>query len=160
MTTNLEPRFNTIATLPLPKKQVPKPQSSRFQWRLGEGNKTRFWYDTWLGDQRLLHVYPRLFQISVQKQKFVKEVGWWEDNEWKWGLIWRRRLFEWERIQLEELQLQLQSKNPIKDTTDTWWWAHDSNGKYSVSSTYNLIQDLQTDSQEIEFLIDVSLQEK
>lgn len=46
---------------------------------VGDGARTLFWEDIWLGKRKLAEVYPRLYDISFDKMKTVKQIvakGW------------------------------------------------------------------------------------
>lgn len=32
-----------------------------FIWKVGVGDKTRFWHDDWVDDKKLINLFPRLF---------------------------------------------------------------------------------------------------
>nr|AER13158.1 putative retrotransposon [Phaseolus vulgaris] len=42
-------------------------------WKVGYGNKARFWEDTWVGRNNLLSQYPRLFSLSLDQGLTVGE---------------------------------------------------------------------------------------
>jgi len=66
-------------------------------WRVGEGNKIRFWKDKWVGGTSLCSRFPGLYAISNCKDSTVGELGGWTHNEWVWNLTWRRTRLEWEK---------------------------------------------------------------
>jgi hypothetical protein len=41
---------------------------SRGSFKVGKGEGTRFWEDTWLGNKSLAHQYPSLYSIVQRKQ--------------------------------------------------------------------------------------------
>ena len=63
-------------------------------WKVGSGDKVRFWEDVWVGSSNLKAVYPRLFSLSLNQGHKVEEVGGWEGSMWRWSLSWRRVRFE------------------------------------------------------------------
>ena len=65
-------------------------------WKVGRGDKVRFWEDVWAGNSNLKTLYPRLFSLSLNQGQKVEEVGVWDDLVWRWSLTWRRSRFEWE----------------------------------------------------------------
>jgi len=73
----------------------------RIRWKLGNGGIIKFWKDCWMGDKPLKESFPRLYSISVSKDKVVSEMGEWISNEnrhyLRWILSWRRELFVWEQ---------------------------------------------------------------
>lgn len=68
------------------------------EWRrrIGNGLKTRFWLDKWLGDDTLKERYPRLFSLAIHKECMVESMGYWDGWTWQWQLVWRRQLRQWE----------------------------------------------------------------
>ena len=90
---------------------------SRGLWRrVGRGNATLFWEHKWLGDLILKDAYPRLYNISNQKNSLIMDMGFWDGHQWRWAFNWRRDFMQWEielynnfweRIQQHELQLGL-----------------------------------------------------
>jgi hypothetical protein len=47
---------------------------SRGHFKVGNGKKTRFWEDVWLGEQPLAQQYPSLYNIVRQKNILVADV--------------------------------------------------------------------------------------
>jgi hypothetical protein len=43
--------------------------------KLGDGGGTRFWLDKWVGPKPLCDLFPRLFSVSTQPDKLIKEMG-------------------------------------------------------------------------------------
>lgn len=63
---------------------------------VGDGRDALFWHDIWVGDIPLKIKFPRLFELSVDKEWSVTEA-----NE-VWDGVWRRRLFAWEEESVRE----------------------------------------------------------
>jgi hypothetical protein len=70
--------------------------------RMGNGANTRFWLGRWIGAVPLCDKFPRLFSISLQKESSVANM-WSPSDASGWNLSWRRRLFVWETVLLDEL---------------------------------------------------------
>jgi hypothetical protein len=64
--------------------------------KMGNGGSTRFWLDHWVGVAPLKEVFPRLFNISIQKNHTIQEMGEWVNAKWIWYIKWRRVFFTWE----------------------------------------------------------------
>ena len=52
-------------------------------WKLGRGDKVKFWEDVWVGNSNLKTMFPRLFSLSLNQGHKVEEVGEWEDSVWR-----------------------------------------------------------------------------
>ena len=64
-------------------------------WKVGSGDKIKFWEDCWSRDGvALMLKYPRLYQISRQQHKLIQKVGSFTETTWEWNLSWRRPLFD------------------------------------------------------------------
>jgi len=64
------------------------------QWKAGFGDKVKFWEDAWLGRNKLINLYPRLFSLSLDQGRTMGEVGVWEWSVWYWRLRWKRERFD------------------------------------------------------------------
>lgn len=60
---------------------------------LEDGNDTRFWDDTWVGEEPLKLIFPRLYNLSQDKEGRVGEMGEWKEGVWRWKWRWRRNFF-------------------------------------------------------------------
>ena len=64
-------------------------------WRVGCGDKIKFWEDSWAGHGEALQIkYPRLYRISLQQHQLIQQVGNFNESSWEWNLSWRRALFD------------------------------------------------------------------
>ena len=67
---------------------------SGLTWKVGCGDKKKFWEDRWLcGEMSLAEKFPRLYSISLQQHHYIQQMGSHKDNGWEWSFIWRRPLF-------------------------------------------------------------------
>lgn len=69
---------------------------------VGDGRKTFFWNDNWLGGIPFNIRFSRLYDLSVNKDCLVEEMArmGWEVGEYGW--VWRRRLLAWEEESVRE----------------------------------------------------------
>jgi len=106
---------------------------------VGDGRDTYFWYDTWLGDVPLRLKYPRLFDLTMDKECKVADMGrmgWTVDGQvWEW----RRRLFAWENECVRECCVLLNNFVLQANVTDKWRWLLDPVNGYSVKALYRYI---------------------
>lgn len=70
-----------------------------------DGSSTLFWHDNWVSGGTLKVLFPRLFAIYEQRDTLICQMGWWREDEWFWNFQWRRRLYEWEVMEVERLTL-------------------------------------------------------
>jgi len=91
-------------------------------WKVGSGDKVRFWEDTWNGSSPLKVVYPRLFSLSLNQGQKVPEVGVWEDDVWHWTFRWIRARFQWESEQKDDLLRSLARVKLSREVTDNQVW--------------------------------------
>ena len=110
-------------------------------WRVGCGDKIRFWEDCWTGDGVALMIkYPRLYQISYQQQKLIQQLGSFTETAWEWNFTWRRPLFDNEVDSAVGFLGEITQTAVQQHTADNWRWIPDPNGNYSTKSAYNLLQ--------------------
>jgi hypothetical protein len=107
--------------------------------KMGNGLKTSFWRDKWAGDIPLKDRFPRLFSISNQKDAVVAAVyNPLADNS-RWSLVWRRRLFEWEKELVNELLGVINQTGALIDAEDRWGWMYEGGADFTVKSTYRSV---------------------
>ncbi|XP_014633795.1 uncharacterized protein LOC114410654 [Glycine soja] len=63
-------------------------QNSAFKketsWKVGGGQKFRFWEDPWTADEMpLMDKYPRMYHISCQQKQLIMQMGSSTDNGWE-----------------------------------------------------------------------------
>jgi hypothetical protein len=83
--------------------------------------------------------FPRLFSISIQKNSSVADLSNQSNGTERWGLLWRRRLFEWEKDLLHDLLELLNPVGPLSDVGDRWGWRPEGGGDFTVKSTYKVV---------------------
>ena len=59
---------------------------STLRKEVGNGSKTRFWYDTWLGNALSMIQFPRMFAREAHKHCLVADK--WREGTWVWS--WNR----------------------------------------------------------------------
>jgi len=106
------------------------------KWKIGVGDKIRFWEDSWVNNNSLKSIYPRLYALSVDQGLKVKEVGSWVDSVWIWNLRWRRPGFEWEVALQEELSRTLAGFKLDREMKDCMTWKGED---FSVKSAYECV---------------------
>ena len=51
----------------------------RTRIRIGNGRRTRFWWDIWIGDSKLKDLFPLLFRIAAHDSAVVADL--WADKK-------------------------------------------------------------------------------
>jgi hypothetical protein len=57
-----------------------------FNKKVGCGDATSFWLDYWVGISPLCEYFPRLFNVSLQPEFKIKDMGDWVNERWTWKL--------------------------------------------------------------------------
>ena len=106
-------------------------------WKVGTGEKIKFWEDEWLAIGQLKARYERIYNNSELKDKTIRSFGRWNTGRWEWKFSWRREWFEWEKSMVEDFMsvITLVSVQPEYD--DVRLWNDPPSNTFSVKSAYN-----------------------
>ncbi|GLT32356.1 hypothetical protein SLA2020_070280 [Shorea laevis] len=107
-----------------------------FRWEVGDGKRVGFWRENWIGSKPLWDVCPRLFELAVNKDGKIQEMGGWEGGRWRWSLEWRRPRLGRELSEEEVLSNLLGNVRLCEGREDRWKWKYDGNGIYVVKNAY------------------------
>lgn len=66
------------------------------RWRVGTGDKIRFWEEFWCGNVKLKDRFPRIFAIAQNKNMFVGEAYTFIEGKRVWDVQVTRNLNDWE----------------------------------------------------------------
>jgi hypothetical protein len=100
---------------------------------LGCGGSTSFWKDRWVRSAPLCDTFLRLFNISLQPELVIKDIGEWVNDRWIWNLKWRRKFFIWE----EALYLEfVEVIALVSITKEVDSWSFKLGDQFSVTSIY------------------------
>jgi len=72
-----------------------------------------------VGSYSFDNLFPKLFQVSIQKEANVIDMTVREVSEWVWDLKWRRDFFEWELVILGDL-LQALERTTFYNGVNFW----------------------------------------
>jgi len=118
---------------------------SRINWKLGDGNRIRSWEDRWISDGPLKEKFPRLYLISLCKDKVISEVGEWANiagsETCTCNLSWRRELFVWEEEQIHQLTTLIVGAQWKRSVSDGWIWNDNNLKEYTVRSRYKVLSE-------------------
>uniref|UniRef100_A0A8I6YHX2 Reverse transcriptase zinc-binding domain-containing protein n=1 Tax=Hordeum vulgare subsp. vulgare TaxID=112509 RepID=A0A8I6YHX2_HORVV len=109
---------------------------NRTRFIIGNGEKTRFWEDTWIGEEPLALQYPQLYNIAQRKQTSVAVVL----RETPLNIQFRRALIGNRWVRWLHLVRRLMDIT-LSDCLDSIRWRLTTNGTFSVKSMYDHIID-------------------
>ena len=116
-------------------------------WRVGCGDKIKFWEDSWIENGEALKTkYPRLYSISLQQHKLIQQVGNFNESSWEWNLSWRRALFDSEIASAAGFLEDISQITIQRHISDSWSWEAEPNRCYSTRSAYNMLQESSMDA--------------
>jgi hypothetical protein len=115
---------------------------SNISCHVGNGNNIGFWQFKWYGNQAFCDLFPNLYAKEAIKNVMVFErlrrTG--SVPLWRWN--WSKSLSENEAHQLTELQGLFDGLSLHNNNHDQWRWILDSNGLFTVKSSYTNLLDL------------------
>ena len=119
---------------------------SNTEIKVGNGNKTRFWSDKWVGSCSFKEEFPRLFRISGNKNALVADVvRWAADSSPSWDFVFSRNLNDWEVEEFASMLGKIHSINIDRHSEDKRLWRNDPSNKFSCKLFFlSLCQDNST----------------
>lgn len=102
---------------------------------VGNGQKTHFWEDVWLGDVSLRTLFPSLYRVSNQQHSSVKEIL----GVSYGSLSFRRNLNHQDDAFLRQLKEMMKGVE-LNDSPDSVVWPHEKNKTFSAKSMYRLMK--------------------
>ncbi|KAH1224354.1 Alanine--tRNA ligase [Glycine max] len=110
-------------------------------WRVGFGDRIKFWEDRWIdGEATLLAKYPRLYLNSCQQNQVIQQMGVHKDTGWEWDFKWRRHLFDSEIAMAVSFLSDVEGRPIQAHRRDDWAWKPDPSGQYSAKSAYDVLR--------------------
>lgn len=124
---------------------------SGLKWKVGCGDRIKFWEDTWINDEETLAAsFPRLYLISCQQNQLLQQMGNHKETEWEWNFSWRRPLFDNEIDSAVNFLTAVEGQRIQQMGTDVWEWKGDPSGLYSTQSAYNLLRAESAEGSQVE----------
>jgi len=109
-----------------------------FKWgaihKVGNGAKTFFWNDVWIGNVLLRINFPELFSMSRSPNARVSDIL----SNGAWDISFRRSLIPSENVTYN-LLLQILSSVQWVDTDDKIEWALDKSKTFTTKSLYSFL---------------------
>jgi len=107
----------------------------QIEWKVGRGDKIRFWDYTWTAKGRpLMAKYHNLYQISNQQQKTISLMGSHNEAGWEWNFNWRRTLFDNEVAMAAEFIEESEQLTIQQNGEDSWVWKPGPSGNYTTKT--------------------------
>ncbi|XP_062109433.1 uncharacterized protein LOC133820653 [Humulus lupulus] len=137
--TNVGGRFSTRG----PWKEISalyEEYRSLVYFKVGRGDRIRFWEDVWIGDSSFKQKYPNLFRVSEAKNFLIKDVVVGEEINSSEGLClnfrFRRNLFDWEIPSLVELFNLIKFVDLPQILEDKRIWILDTSGVFNCKTAF------------------------
>ncbi|GJX39773.1 RNA-directed DNA polymerase, eukaryota [Tanacetum coccineum] len=106
--------------------------------KIGNGENTSFWADSWLGDGVIKSLYPRLFSLESNKSVTVAK----KLRHPSLFFSFRMAPRGWEEQQQLNMLTSCINDIILPNMSDRWTWSLDASGSFSVKSTRNHIDDI------------------
>ena len=111
-------------------------------FKVGKGNRIRFWTDLWCGNMVLSQGFPNLFSMAAHRNVTVEEC--WDQNTgqggWNLGLL--RDLNDWEVGLVGNLLAVLRDYS-VNVEDDSVCWKKGEDGLFKVKYVYNVLANSQ-----------------
>ncbi|GKV10375.1 hypothetical protein SLEP1_g21750 [Rubroshorea leprosula] len=108
-----------------------------FPRQISDGAKTNFWSDVWLGSSSFKLEFPRLYNLSLDKEMSVADLK--PSKGQGWHFNWRHEPFGRELDEYKRLEDTLKPINIHDTKPDNFNWIHCPSG-YSAKSAYQILE--------------------
>ncbi|KAG6678985.1 hypothetical protein I3843_14G106700 [Carya illinoinensis] len=106
---------------------------------LGEGNRIKFWYDTWCGNCAFKDLFPTLFSVASDKETSMAKVMVVVGEQIQWNISFSRAAQDWEMDSFKAFFNLLYSTKPSNQLLDLLWWVPSGKGLFSVRAFYKAL---------------------
>ena len=111
-------------------------------FKVGKGNRIRFWTDLWCGNNVLSQGFPDLFSMAAHRNITVEEC--WDQNlgqgGWNLGLL--RDFNDWELGLVGNLLVELRDYR-VNLEDDSVFWKKGEDGLFKVKKAYSVLANTQ-----------------
>ncbi|XP_055800464.1 uncharacterized protein LOC129869922 [Solanum dulcamara] len=113
-------------------EKTSKMENNNLKYTIGNGEKTSFWNEVWIGEENLKTTFPDMCMLSLQQMDKVAQV--WSPQGW--NLIFRRAFKDWEINRVAELLQVLNGFPGVHAGPDLPVWKLHNKGCFTVKSCY------------------------
>lgn len=108
------------------------PHFNNITINIGNGLRTDFWNEVWVGEDSLRNAFPQLYILSSQRNANISQLW----SQQGWNLIFRRALNDWEIGEFANLLEVLNSFPGLLLRPDRSRWKLHNKGLFTVKSCY------------------------
>ncbi|RVX23098.1 putative ribonuclease H protein [Vitis vinifera] len=107
-------------------------------FKVGKGNKVRFWIDPWCGNNVLSEAFPDLFSMAAQRNATVED--YWDQNlsQGGWSLRLLRDFNDWELGLVDNMLVELRNYR-VSMEEDSVFWRGGADGLFKVKEAYRVL---------------------
>ncbi|GMI94762.1 hypothetical protein HRI_003145500 [Hibiscus trionum] len=132
-----------------PLNSADDPFSCNLFFTVGDRKSIRFWEDMWVGRVPLKMSFSRIFALASKKEGKIEDFGKLEGFVWRWHIVLRRNLFDWEIPIWDEFMFVINSSKPGRFPQDSLRWRPSSNGVYSPKEFCRLVDSTIPDPEQV-----------
>ncbi|RVW27451.1 Transposon TX1 uncharacterized 149 kDa protein [Vitis vinifera] len=107
-------------------------------FKVGKGNKVRFWIDPWCANNVLSEAFPDLFSMAAQRNATVED--YWDQNlsQGGWSLRLLRDFNDWELGLVDNMLVELRNYR-VSMEEDSVFWRGGADGLFKVKEAYRVL---------------------
>uniref|UniRef100_A0A2N9IAI6 Reverse transcriptase domain-containing protein n=1 Tax=Fagus sylvatica TaxID=28930 RepID=A0A2N9IAI6_FAGSY len=113
--------------------------SQHISYKVGDGSRIRFWYDTWCGDSPLRNQFPILYNLARDPESRVSDICLFQGSTTSWDIEFTRSVQDWELEMVESFMSLLYSQTIRPGVVDSLCWTPSCRGLFEVRSFYNTL---------------------
>ncbi|KAM7481594.1 hypothetical protein LguiB_006177 [Lonicera macranthoides] len=107
------------------------------RYKAGDGEKIRFWTNSWVGDSSLAVLFPRLYRITSNPDSLIaSNVIWGENSSYSWDISFRRNFYENEIFDFMDLLEVVGAWKVNRLEMDCRLWVGEKSGVLSSNSFF------------------------
>ncbi|XP_071704786.1 uncharacterized protein [Rutidosis leptorrhynchoides] len=133
--------WNNIISAGIMIDELQVPFKNSFIKSIGDGGRTSFWREHWIGADKLCKLFPRLYRLESNQEVSVRYRAASESQGAEWCWNWLRSPSGRAVGELHSLTNLLSSVTINRNSSDKWKWVLSSNGLFTVKKLATLIDE-------------------